>query len=121
MPTLQELADRWYAAHPDVPRPDPSAARAPWTPPVPRPEPEPQPAHRGRSVEAKHRSAARRLGMSWQTYRRHIRNGQRWCSGHLGWHPAGDFADTRSYCGAWRRAYSKSWRLGVTLVPGGGG
>lgn len=117
--TLQELIDRWHAAHPDAPRTDPAklaAAYAAWTPPVAVPTP----ARRPRSEESKHRARARRIGIGWQTYRKHIRDGQRWCLGHATWHPSDTFDDARGYCVRWRRAYDSARRRGITLVPGAG-
>lgn len=67
---------------------------------------------------ARQRALARRLGIGWPTFRRHLAAGDRWCFGHADWHPAGDFAGRASYCRAWRREYCRAWRRGVTLVRG---
>lgn len=43
-----------------------------------------------------HRFAAKRLGISVEEYRRHIQEGQSWCSWHRDWHRVKQFSTVRA-------------------------
>ena len=58
------------------------------------------------------RQGATRLGIAYQTYKRHIEQGERWCSGHQRWHTADAFYASRdsqrnTNCPEWKRAYQR--------------
>jgi hypothetical protein len=52
------------------------------------------------------------LGITYQTYRRHALDGEKWCSGHKRWHSTDDFDLNRprnTMCRAWRREYMRDY------------
>jgi len=45
------------------------------------------------------RRAADRIGVTFEEYQSRRASGERWCSGHRGWHPAADFPHhSTPYC-----------------------
>jgi hypothetical protein len=116
---LQGIIDRWHAAHPDWPRPADSTVAGTGDDRQYQTAGEAknlvlssatvEPVRSGRnSLVARMRQGATRLGIAYQTYKRHAEQGERWCSGHRGWHPIDAFHQREGYhritsCVAWRR------------------
>jgi hypothetical protein len=123
MATLQECIDRWHAAHPTFPllpgeagsgtiSIEGTAAPVERCAQTPLPV-EPVPTRGGRTMRSRVKQAASRLGINDSTYWRHLSRGERWCSGHTTWHPAGAFYARSGYhrdtlCKAWRRANERA-------------
>lgn len=67
---------------------------------------------------SRYQQAASRLGISYRAYRRHILQGDKWCSGHRRWHPRSAFTAglRNTWCVRWRRAYERARYRGITTV-----
>ena len=62
------------------------------------------------------RQGAARLGITYQTYRKHALDGERWCSRHRKWLPATAFRpnqgyDRNTYCVACRREINHEYYI----------